>query len=148
MTVVQVCKIYILHINTSVVLIFLTGQPYVYRMSYNNLIEDTSNTALATIQCQTQSYLPTWVVWEKNGVEISIDGQSYETLQMVTNRGHSYFRNILIVKDVVGIVEAPLYTCVVGNSAGNTSRSVRVSISIRISLSGTPIHHHCSYIAQ
>ena len=122
----------------------MTGQPYVDRMSYNNLIEDTSTTALATIQCQTESYPPTWVVWQKNRVEISVDGQSYETLQMITNRRNSYFRNILIVKDVVEIVGTPLYTCLVGNSAGNISRSVRVSIYIRISFSGTPIHHHCS----
>ena len=121
-------------------MIFLTGQPYAYRISYNNLIEDTSNTALATIECRTQSYPPTWVVWQKDGVEISVDGRSYDTLQVVTSRSNSYFRNILIVKDVVGIVGTPLYTCVVGNSAGNTSRSVRVSINIRISLSGTPIY--------
>lgn len=69
-------------------------------------------------------------------MEIGVDGQSYETIQMVTGRGDSYYRNILIIRDVPGIVGNPLYTCVVGNSAGNTSSSMRMSIYMQFSLSG------------
>lgn len=115
----------------------MAGPPHVYYTSYENHIEDTSNTVLATVECQTQYFLPTWVIWQKNGLEIRVDGQSYETLQIVTDREFSHYQNILIVRDAVGVVGTPLYTCVVGNYAGNTSSNIRMRIfDLWVSLSG------------
>ena len=84
------------------------------------------------MHCRTYDYPPAYVVWKKNGVEISIDGENYEVLQVVTNWYTSVYLNTLIIRDVAGILEMPVYTCVVGN----VERSVEVDISLTFSFSG------------
>ena len=115
-----------------------------YRTTYEDLTADVSSTALAIVHCRTSRYPPTSVVWQKNGVEIYVDGQNFEALQRVTNRWRSYYQNILIIKTVSGVIGHTIYTCVVGNLAGNSSGSINIAIIITLSLSGSyPINTVC-----
>ena len=59
-----------------------------------------------------------------------MDGNSYEAVQVVTDRRNSYYHNILYVRDVVGIIGRPRYTCHLQNSAGNVSGQIDVNIQL------------------
>ena len=107
---------------------------------YVNLLEKATSDGLVTVHCGTYNYLPTYVVWKKNGAAISVDGKNYEALQVVTNWYSSGYLNTLIIRDVAGILEEPVYTCIVGNVEGNVSSSVEVDISLKFTLSGIHVY--------
>ena len=105
-----------------------------YSAYYVNLLEEEeASDGLVTVHCDTYDYPPTYVVWKRNGAAISVDGENYEALQVVTDwynsRYHSEYLNTLIIRDVAGILEWAVYTCIVGNVEGNVSSSVEVDIS-------------------
>ena len=39
-----------------------------------------------------------------NGEVVDVDGDYHETMQIVTNRRNSHYRNILVVNDVVSVI--------------------------------------------
>ena len=117
-----------------------------YRSAYYvNLLEEATSDYLVTVHCSTYYYLPTFIVWKKNGVEVSVDGENYEALQSIRARQDSVYLNTLIIRDVAGILDEPVYTCVVGNVGGIVSSSVEIDISLAISFSGIYIII-CMYI--
>ena len=117
--------------------IFL-GTPSLYSRTYTSHIEDAATDVLITVNCLTQSYPPSTIVWSRNGVEIPVDDRKYIAYQAVTNnRYYSYYQNSLVVQDVVGIVNRPIYTCDVKNAAGSQRGTVHIpTISVTLSLAG------------
>ena len=117
--------------------IFL-GTPSLYSRTYTSHIEDAATDVLITVNCLTQSYPPSTIVWSRNGVEIPVDDRKYIAYQTVTNnRYYSYYQNSLVVQDVVGIVNRPIYTCDVKNAAGSQRGTVHIpTISVTLSLAG------------
>ena len=110
--------------------LIFTGTPYLYSSTYRDVVSDTSSTALVTVHCYTRSYLPTSVAWLRDGNSFDVDGNRYEAVQFVTDRRNSYYHNILYVRDVVGIIGRPRYTCRLQNSAGNVSGQIDVNIQL------------------
>ena len=114
------------------------GQPQLYDSGY--YFEEATSDDLVTVYCHTSNYPPTYVVWKKNGAEVSVDGENYEALQTITDRQNSDYLNTLIVRDVAEILEMPVYTCVVGNVEGNVSDSMEIYISQTFFFSGIYMH--------
>ena len=81
---------------------------------------------MAEIECYTMNSPPTHVVWLRNGEEIE-PNESYETLQVVVDRRNSHYRNILVVRDVLGVMNVS-YTCNISNSAGSTQHNVTIDL--------------------
>ena len=129
----SLCAKSVLYITTC-----FPGQHQVY-CSYVNLLEEATSDDLVRVHCDTYNYPPTYVVWKKNGADVNVDGENYEALQTIMDRRDSHYSNTLIIRDVAGILEMPVYTCVVGNVEGNVLGSVKVDISI--TFSGT-----CMYV--
>ena len=103
-----------------------------------------------TVYCRTSSSPPTTVVWSRDGVKVPVDGVKYETHQSVTNHGYSYYQNVLIVRDIIGIRGSPRYTCSVTNVAGSTLSNVYLHGLPRVTLSlsgeSQTIHGMCVYM--
>ena len=119
------------------------GRPHLSRSAYYvNLLEEATSDYLVTVHCRTYQYLPTFIVWKKNEVEVSVDGENYEALQSIRDRYNSVYLNTLIIRDVAGILDEPVYTCVVGNVGGIVSSSIEIDISLTISFSGTYMYVH------
>ena len=125
---------------------YFPGRPQMWRSAYYvNLLEEATSDVLVTVHCGTYDFPPTYVVWKRNGAAISVDGENYEALQIVTNWYHSQYSNTLIIRDVAGILEQPVYTCIVGNVEGNVSSSVEVDISLKFALSGMHVLYRLLY---
>ena len=112
---------------------------------YVNLLEEATSDGLVTVHCDTYNFPPTYVVWKRNGAEVRVDGENYEALQIVTDWQSSRYLNSLIIRDVAGILEEPVYTCIVGNVGGNISNSVEVDISLTFAFSGMHIVYRLLY---
>ena len=84
---------------------------------------------MAVIECYTTGSPPTDVVWQRNGEVIDVDGDYYETMQIVTNRRNSHYRNILVVNDIVSVIGSLTFTCVISNWYGSVSLNVTTNVS-------------------
>ena len=120
--------------------IYLSGGPSIYESGYSNRIEDETTDALVTVYCLTSSSPPTTVVWSRDGVKVPVDGVKYETHQSVIDRRNSYYRNLLIVRDTIGITHRPTYICSVTNVAGSATTHLHLHSlpRVTVSLSGEP----------
>lgn len=94
---------------------------------YTDLTNNNDTTAMAEIECYTMNSPPTHVVWLKNGEEIELHDDNYETLQVVTDRRNSHYQNILVVRDVLGVMNVT-YTCKITNSAGSTQHNITIDL--------------------
>ena len=83
---------------------------------------------MATVYCDTTAYLPSSVLWQKDGEDVHVDRLHYDMIQVVTSQRNSDYRITLIIYDVDEVIDSPIYTCTVGNSAGNRSSSVTLNI--------------------
>ena len=106
-----------------------------------NQINDPTTFAFVTVHCDTHNYPPTKVTWRRNDIEVEIDGLKYDASQRVINRWESYYRNVLVIRDIAEITDGPEYTCIVENAAGYNTRTIRLNIQITVFLSllGKPI---------
>ena len=84
---------------------------------------------MAVIECFTTGSPPTNVVWQRNGEVVDVDGDYYETMQIVTNRRNSHYRNILVVNDVVSVIGSLTFTCVISNWYGSVSLNDTTNVS-------------------
>lgn len=83
--------------------------------------------------CATSGFHPGIVLWRRNGELLSIDGHNYETEQILNNQENSVHDNNLTIRDTIGLINNPTYTCEVSN--GNTT--LAKSTTLRIGLRGT-----------
>ena len=113
----------------------LTDVPDIRLNDYVNQIDDPTTFALATVYCDTYNYTPTRVIWRRNDIDVEIDGIKYEAYQKVINRQDSYYHNALIIRDITGIIDQPVYTCNVENSGGYNKGTIRLNIEVRVFLS-------------
>lgn len=113
-----------------VLLNIYTGPPTIDTSlsGYTDQSRDNSTTAMAQFECYTTDSTPTTVIWKRNGEMINIDGDKYATMQVVTDRRNTHYRNILIVRDVFGVIGNFTYSCEIENTAGSTRHSISIDI--------------------
>ena len=96
--------------------------PTIYRFQRTRV----SNSVL-TLTCETRTAPPAEITWQRNGVNLTVDGTIIQMTQTVTNRPSSYFTSTLSINNdpdnVVGT-----YRVIVGSSFGETTSS---TISMR-----------------
>lgn len=90
---------------------------------------DNNTTGLAQIECYTTRSPATNVTWMRNGELLTTDGVNYDTMQIVTDRINSSYRNILVVNDVLSIVGNSTFSCIISNLNGNTSLDIPTNVT-------------------
>ena len=86
-------------------------------------------TSILALECRSKNSIPTNVTWLMNDTVVDISHSFYQTMQIVDaqySRTGSYFRNILIVNDLLEALGNPTYTCLVENTFGNDSEDIAV----------------------
>lgn len=75
------------------------------------------------LTCRTRTAPPTEITWQRDGLNLTIDGNTVQMIQRVTDRTNSYYDNSISIFDdpdnVIGN-----YTCVVGNTIGHATSTV------------------------
>lgn len=89
-------------------------------VEFQNLVDTSTipGSVLATYSCFTQNSPPTTLSWTKNGVPLTIDNIHYRTIQVVTNRLTSSYKNILLVYDITALLGNPTFTCNIRTNDG------------------------------
>ena len=103
---------------TAFMFVFLAQiYPSIYRFQHAN----NSNSVL-TLTLETRTAPPTEITWQRNGMNLTVDGSTVQMTLTVTNRGSSYFVSTLSINDdpdhVIGN-----YTVIVGNKFGQSTSS-------------------------
>ena len=111
-------------------LIFI-GAPHFIRGEFLDLTSssNTQSPLLATYTCFTDTYPPTSVSWSRNNVPVNVDGIHYNTIQVVTNRRSSAYKNVFQVYDVTEVLGNPRFTCSMTNSGGTVSHSIQEGVA-------------------
>ena len=94
---------------------------------YVDLIEVADEPALGMVVCNSSGFPPTHISWEKDNALLSTEDSSYQQIQRVVSRGSSLYSNILILKDIHGVIGNHRYVCLIRNQAGAVSRAIEVS---------------------
>ena len=91
--------------------------PSIYRFQRT---QDSSS--VLTLTCETRTAPPTNITWQRDGVNLTVDGSTIQMWQTVTNRQSSYFTSTLSITDdpdnVIGT-----YRVIVGSSFGESTSS-------------------------
>ena len=78
--------------------------------------------SVLSLNCETRTAPPTEITWQRNGLNLTIDGSTIQMTQTVTSRRSSYFTSTLYINDdpdnVVGN-----YSVIVGNKFGDSTSS-------------------------
>ena len=95
--------------------------PHIYRF------QKSSSSSALTFTCETRTAPPTEIAWQRNGVSLSIDGNTTRMTQTITNCRSTYYTNTLSIYGDPDEMEGR-YTCSYGNrySSRVTSSSVTV----------------------
>ena len=96
---------------------------------YMDMTRDRNTTDMAELVCLSLNTPPTYTTWLRNGKEIEINGDVYDSVKVVTDAFNSHYKNVLIVKQVIKIVGEQHFSCVLSNYAGNTSFDITTNIS-------------------
>ena len=98
-------------------------------LEYRDLTKMTDVSALGMIVCNSRGYPPTHIAWTRDNILLSLDdsNNSYEQIQQVVTRSTSVYSNILILKNVHGVVGNYTYGCSIRNQVGEVSRTIEVS---------------------
>ena len=108
------------------------GMPTLSPPEYRNLIEVVDTPALGMILCNSSGFPPTHLSWKKDNILLSgEDNESYQQIQQVVSRALSVYSNILILKDIHGVIGNHIYRCLVSNEAGEASHLIAVSYNGR-----------------
>ena len=89
---------------------------------------DPDSPFVVIVECYTMNSPPTIVTWKRDGVEIDVMGDHYNTLQIAVDRVNYHYRNILLIKSVLGIMGEHTFTCEIENSGGSTYHSIDIDI--------------------
>ena len=103
-------------------------------VGYTDLTDDTTTTALAIVTCQTMNIQPHRVTWLRNGEPLVINGNDYDTLQVLHNHKGSVYNIRLIIMNVLELLDKPTYTCYI--SSQNSNVTLTRSTTIDINLTG------------
>ena len=82
------------------------------------------------VKYQTRTFQPQSVSWLRNGEFVIIDGYNYESIQVLRSRIDSEYEYSLIIRDVIGLIGSPTYTCIVSNSTLTVSQNTTIAIDI------------------
>ena len=94
------------------------------RSGYTDLTMDADSPAFVEVECYTMNFPPTTVTWKRDGVEIDISRNFYQTAQTIVDRINSHYRNFLLIQNVFEIMGNHTFACEIQNSAGSTYYSV------------------------
>lgn len=94
-------------------------------MEYTSVMysSDVSEFAIANITCMTENSPPTNVTWMMDGNALDIDDQNYSVLQAVTSRRTSHYNTTLLIRNLLSIIGAHNFTCLISNIAGSDAKS-------------------------
>ena len=115
-----VWKDYIAH--TCLLITTNAAGPVVHTPVFSLLTELTTHPPQFTITCPSSSSPPLSTVWSRDGTEVAIGGEQFESSQVLVNASSSHYDNVLSVTgDLVGV-----YRCEVRNDRGSSRSSLTV----------------------
>ena len=79
--------------------------------------------SVLTLTCETRTLPPTEITWQKDGVNLTIDGSVVQMTQRVTDRHSSHYVSTLSISDDLANHTAT-YTVIVGNSLGYVQKDI------------------------
>ena len=81
----------------------------------------------STLTCTSTGSPATTVSWTRNGQPVTIDGNTYQLTQTVTDRAASTYENVLTINQPLASILGSTFTCTVTNIFGSvTSNSVQI----------------------
>ena len=95
--------------------------PTIYRFQ-----QMQNSDSVLSLSCETRTAPSTEITWQRNGLNLTVDGSTIQMIQTVTNRPSSYFTSTLYINDNPDSVVGN-YSVIVGNKFGN-STSETISI--------------------
>ena len=90
--------------------------------------DDASTMTLAVVTCETRNIQPQHVFWLRNGEFLSED--NYEIIQHLIRRRGSVYNNSLAIRDAIGLLNSPVYTCTISNGNMTLSRDIFINIDL------------------
>ena len=109
---------------------FILDQPTLYKHNYTDFTDDLSTSTLAVVTCETRFIQPQLVSWLRNGDSLSIDGHDYETNNTLSNREGSEYIHNLVIRDAIGLINSPTYTCRVTNSNVTLTWNTTINVDL------------------
>ena len=97
---------------------------------YTDFTDDNSTSTLAVVTCETRHLQQQNVSWLRNGEILSLDGHDYEMTHELIDRTDSHYGNNLVIRDVFGLLNSPVYTCRIASGDLLLSRNVTVNIDL------------------
>ncbi len=117
----KLCWRWYIYLTKIVIAIHFTAVPVV-----TSLQQDTINNQF-TLICVSTTSPATTVVWEKDGITLSMDGAHYQHSQMVTDRMSStYQNNLTSTGDPDSVTVVGNYTSTVSNIFGSSSMNIEI----------------------
>ena len=89
-----------------------TGTPTVTSLTFND--------AINTLTCISTSGPATYIIWERDGITLVVDGITYWQTQMVIDATTGTYQNVLSIAQSVSSIYG-VYRCTVGNARGTSS---------------------------
>ena len=89
-----------------------TGTPTVTSLTFND--------AIKTLTCISTSGPASYIIWERAGTTLTVDGITYRQTQTVINATTATYQNILTIAQSVSSIYG-VYRCTVGNARGTSS---------------------------
>ena len=131
------CRSINLFVNIIMYYVLARIVPTIYRFRHIH-----SSNSVLSLTCETRTAPPTEITWQRNGVNLTIDGSVIQMTQTITSRRSSYFTSTLTINDDPDNV-AGNYSVIVGNSFGHTTSS---NISIHGNHISSPDDQPCLII--
>ena len=89
-------------------------------------LQQTSNSSF-TLTCTSTGSPATIVTWRRNGQLLTIDGNTFEMTQTVTNRTASTYENVLVIDQPRASFAGSIISCTVENSLGTPDTGISLS---------------------
>ena len=118
------CKV--CRVSLEIIFILSLAQPTIAALT----VQQTSSSSF-TLTCTSTGSPATTVTWRRNGQLLTIDGNTFEMTQTVTNRAASTYENVLIIDQPQANFAGNTVTCTVENSLGTaTGNSLLAEVNI------------------
>ena len=89
-----------------------TGTPTVTSLTFND--------AINTLTCISTSGPATYIIWERDGITLVVDGITYQQTQTVIDATIATYQNVLTIAQSVSSIYG-VYRCTVENARGTSS---------------------------
>ena len=86
-----------------------------------------SSASSSTLTCTSTGSPATTVSWTRNGQPVTIDGNTYQLTQTVTDRAASTYENVLTINQPRASILGSTFNCTVTNTLGSGSDSIQVA---------------------